>query len=72
MGFVGYSSVVQPFGKEAFALKENSFCQKPFETTLGWHALFVKEKRVTPLQKAKNRIEAILRRQKYKKWFETL
>ena len=72
MGFIGYNSIVQPFGKEAFRLKKNSYTHKPFKTTLGYHLIYVKEIKVIPLKKASKGIEKRLRRKKYKKWFDKL
>ncbi len=72
LGFIRYGTMVQPFGKEAFRLKEGTFNHKPFWTTLGWHIVYIKERGITPFVKAKKNIEDILRSQKYKKWFNTL
>ena len=72
MGFVGYHTIVKPFGAEAFALKENTFTSKPFKTILGWHIVYVKEKKVTPFEKVKKTLEEILRAKLYKEWFTSL
>jgi len=32
MGYIGLNTIVQPFGKEAFALKEGTFTSSPFKT----------------------------------------
>jgi parvulin-like peptidyl-prolyl isomerase len=72
MGFIGYDSVVQPFGKEAFRLRENAYTRKPFKTTLGYHLVYVKEIKVLPLEKVSKGIEESLRAKKYKKWFNEL
>jgi len=72
MGFVGYRTIIQPFGKEAFALKDGTFTHKPFHTALGWHVVYVKERKITPLEKVKASIEVTLRGEKYREWFEKL
>lgn len=53
-------------------LKEGSFTHKPFHTALGWQLVYVKEKKVTPLNKVKDSIKSILTEKKYRKWFKTL
>jgi parvulin-like peptidyl-prolyl isomerase len=72
MGFVGYDSIIQPFGKEAFKLDENSFTQKPLKTNLGYHLIYVKKIRIVSLEKLSKNIEETLRMEKYKKWFTEL
>jgi len=72
MGFLGYTTMVKPFGQEMFALRNNTYTLKPFKTVLGWHIVYVKERKYTPLEKVKKSIEDILRAKKYKEWFSTL
>jgi len=40
LGFIGYNSIVQPFGKEAFRLKVNEMTELPVKTTLGYHIIY--------------------------------
>lgn len=72
MGFVGYGTIVQPFGKEAFKLEENTITQKPVKTILGYHLIYLKERKVVSYKKVKQKIENTLRMQKYKAWFDTI
>jgi parvulin-like peptidyl-prolyl isomerase len=69
MGFVGYNSIVQPFGEEAFKLKKNTFTKKPIKTVLGYHLIYVSEIKIVGFEKLKNKIENILINQRYKKRF---
>jgi len=72
MGFIGYDSMVQPFGREAFKLQEKKFTQKPIKTVLGYHLIYVSERRVVEFEKLKKQIENTLVNQKYKKWFDNI
>ena len=72
MGFIGYTTIVKPFGKEAFSLKDNTYTSHPFKTILGWHIVYVKERRITPLKEVKKSIEDNLKVNIYKKWFSAL
>jgi parvulin-like peptidyl-prolyl isomerase len=72
MGFVGYTTIVKPFGKETFALKDNSYTIKPFKTVLGWHIVYAKEKKVISFEKVKKSIEDNLRTKTYIEWFKAL
>jgi parvulin-like peptidyl-prolyl isomerase len=72
LGFVGYTTIVKPFGKEAFALKDNSYTLKPFKTVLGWHIVYAKEKKVISFEKVKKSIENTLRTKAYREWFKVL
>ncbi len=72
LGFIAYNTMVQPFGVEAFALKVNSYTKKPFKTVLGWHLVYVKERKIYSLEKMKKNIEGILISQKYREWFKSL
>lgn len=72
LGFIGYGTMVQPFGQETFSLKEKSYNVKPFKTTLGWHISYVESRETLPLEKIKAKIEYVLRMEKYKEWFSSL
>ncbi len=72
MGFVSYNTIVQPFGEKAFALKANTYTKKPFKTILGWHLVYVKERKMIPFEKVKKGIEGILKTKRYREWFESL
>ena len=50
MGAIGYRSIVQPFGKEAFKLKINEMTQKAVKTTLGYHIIYVADRKVKSFQ----------------------
>ncbi len=60
MGFIAYNTIIEPFGEKAFALKDNSYTKEPFKTVLGWHLVYVKNKKLIPLEKVKDSIKAIL------------
>ena len=72
MGFLGYTTMAKPFGQKMFALKNNTYTIKPFKTVLGWHIVYIKERKYTPLEKVKKSIEDNLRAKIYKEWFSTL
>jgi parvulin-like peptidyl-prolyl isomerase len=69
LGFIGYSSMVQPFGKETFKLKDNEMTELPVKTTLGYHIIYVEERKVKPLEEVKVEIENTLREKKYRETF---
>ncbi len=69
LGFIGYNSMVQPFGKEAFNLKVNEMTELPVKTTLGYHIIYVEERKVKSLEEVKAEIENILREKKYRETF---
>ena len=66
LGFIGYNSMVQPFGKEAFKLKINEMTELPVKTTLGHHIIYVEERKVRPLEEVKAEIENTLKEKKYR------
>ncbi len=68
--FIAYGTMVQPFGKVAFSLKDGHYNKKPFKTTLGWHIVYIEGKRIIPLGKVKEKIAYTLRMQKYRVWFK--
>jgi len=72
MGYIGLNTIVQPFGKKAFELREGTFTSEPFKTTLGWHLVYVAEQKVKPYEAIKKSVQGILRSQKYKAWFTKL
>ena len=61
--------MVQPFGKETFRLKDNEMTELPVKTTLGYHIIYVEERKVKPLEEAKVEIENRLREKKYRETF---
>jgi len=69
LGFIGYNSMVQPFGKETFRLKDNEMTELPVKTTLGYHIIYVEERKVKPLEEVKVEIENRLREKKYRETF---
>ena len=70
LGLIGYSSMVQPFGKETFKLKDNEMTELPVKTTLGYHIIYVEERKVKPLKEVKAKIENTLREMKYRETFK--
>ena len=70
LGFIGYNSMVQPFGKEAFKLKDNEMTALPVKTTLGYHIIYVEERKVKPLEEVKAEIENTLKEKKYRETFK--
>ncbi len=70
LGWIGYNSMVQPFGQEAFKLKDNEMTELPVKTTLGYHIIYVEERKVKPLEELKVKIENILREMKYRETFK--
>lgn len=70
LGWIGYNSIVQPFGKEAFKLKDNELTVLPVKTTLGYHVIYVEERNVKPLKELKSEIENTLREKKYRETFK--
>lgn len=73
LGFIGYNSMVQPFGEEAFKLKVNEMTELPVKTTLGYHIIYVEEIQVRPIEEVKEEIENTSRETKYRETFnETL
>ena len=70
LGFIGYNSMVQPFGKEVFKLKVNEMTKLPVKTTLGYHIIYVEERKVRPLEEVKAEIEHNLREKKYRETFK--
>jgi len=72
MGFIGYDSIVQPFGKEAFRLRENTFTHKAVKTVLGYHLIYIKARKVLSLNKVQKAIKETLKNTKYKAWFKTI
>jgi len=70
LGFIGYNSMVQPFGKEAFKLKVNEMTELPVKTTLGYHIIYVEERKVRSLEEVKAEIENNLREKKYRETFK--
>ena len=72
LGFIGYNSMVQPFGKEAFKLKDNEMTDLPVKTTLGYHIIYVEERKVKPLEEVKAEIENTLREKKYRETFKDI
>lgn len=69
MGYISYYTMAKPFGAKAFQLKPNTITQKAFATTLGWHIVYLKDKKITPLQNVEKNIEYKLRQDKYREWF---
>jgi parvulin-like peptidyl-prolyl isomerase len=61
--------MVQPFGKEAFRLKENEMTELPVKTILGYHVIYVEERKVKPLEEVQAEIENVLREKKYREAF---
>jgi len=72
LGFIGYNSMVQPFGKEAFILKVNEITLLPVKTTLGYHIIYVEERKVRPLQEVQVQIENTLKEKKYRETFKAM
>jgi parvulin-like peptidyl-prolyl isomerase len=72
LGYIRYNTMAEPFGEVAFSLKKGEFNKKPFKTTLGWHLVYVKDIKIEPLKKAKNKIVSILKRKKLKEWYDNL
>jgi parvulin-like peptidyl-prolyl isomerase len=72
MGFVAYNTIVQPFGEKVFALKSNNYSNKPFKTVLGWHLVYVKERKMVSFEKVKKVIEDTLISKRYMEWFKSL
>lgn len=72
LGFIGYDSMVQPFGEEAFKLKVNEMTLFPVKTTLGYHIIYVEEIQVRPIENVKAEIENTLREMKYRKTFKNI
>ena len=70
LGWIGYNSMVQPFGKETFKLKDNEITELPVKTTLGYHIIYVEERKVKPLEEVKAEIENTLKEQKYRETFK--
>ena len=70
LGFIGYNSMVQPFGQETFKLKDNEMTELPVKTTLGYHIIYVEERKVKPLEEVKVEIENTLREKKYRETFK--
>ncbi|HID93081.1 MAG TPA: hypothetical protein EYP60_03190 [bacterium (Candidatus Stahlbacteria)] len=70
LGWLGYNSMVQPFGKELFKLKDNEMTEFPVKTTLGYHIIYAEERKVKSLKEVKAEIENILREKKYRKMFK--
>lgn len=72
LGFIGYDSMVQPFGKEAFKLKVNEMTISPVKTTLGYHIIYVEERQVRPIEEVRAEIENTLRETKYRETFKDI
>ena len=70
LGFIGYNSMVQPFGKETFKLKDNEMTELPVKTTLGYHIIYVEERKVKHFKEVKSEIENTLKEQKYREIFK--
>ncbi len=70
LGFIGYNSMAQPFGKEAFRLKDNEMTELPVKTTLGYHIIYVEERKVRSLEELKAKIENTLGEMKYRETFK--
>ena len=70
LGWIGYDSMVQPFGQEAFKLKDNEMTELPVKTTLGYHIIYVEERKVKPLEEVKAEIENTLKEKKYRETFK--
>ncbi len=70
LGFIGYNSMVQPFGQETFKLKDNEMTELPVKTTLGYHIIYVEERQVKPLEEVKVEIENTLKEKKYRETFK--
>lgn len=70
LGFIGYNSMVQPFGQETFKLKDNEMTELPVKTTLGYHIIYVEERKVKPLKEVKPEIENTLKEKKYRETFK--
>ena len=70
LGFIGYNSMVQPFGQETFKLKDNEMTELPVKTTLGYHIIYVEARKVKPLEEVKSEIENTLKEQKYREMFK--
>ncbi len=65
LGLIGYGAIVQPFGKKAFSLKDNSITEEPFKTRLGYHIVYLEKKEVKPFSEVQNNIEIHLKSKKY-------
>jgi parvulin-like peptidyl-prolyl isomerase len=72
MGYIGFHTMAKPFGEKAFGLEVGSFTQKAFKTTLGWHVVYVKDKKIKKIDEVSEHIGMILRNKKYKEWFQLL
>ncbi len=70
LGFIGYNSMVQPFGKETFKLKDNEMTDLPVKTTLGYHIIYVEERKVRSFEEVKAEIENNLKEKKYRETFK--
>ena len=70
LGFIGYNSMVQPFGRETFKLKDNEMTEQPVKTTLGYHIIYVEERKVRSFEEVKAEIENTLKEKKYRKTFK--
>ena len=62
--------MVQPFGKETFKLKDKEMTELPVKTTLGYHIIYVEERKVKPLEEVKAEIENTLKEKKYRETFK--
>ena len=45
LGFFKHSEMVKSFANAAFSIKPGSYSNKPIKTELGWHIIFVEEKK---------------------------
>ena len=72
LGFIGYNSMVQPFGQETFKLKDNEMTELPVKTTLGYHIIYVEERKVRPLKEVQVQIEHTLKEKKYRETFKSM
>lgn len=72
LGFIGFTTMVEPFGNYAFELKEGEYTKELFKTTLGWHLVYVDAIKIKPLKEVKRQIESVIRQRKYKAWFKKI
>ena len=75
LGWFKKAQMVPEFSKIAFSLKKGEFSQEPVKTQFGWHVIYVEDKKgagYVPLEQAKSKIIAILKKEMLKSYIESL
>jgi len=75
LGWFSKGKMLPAFSKAAFSLAKGEFTKEPVHTRFGWHIIYVTDKKQSgyiPLNEVKAKIISIIKKQKLKKYIESL